>query len=163
MSTESMMLSNQLILCCPLSSSFQSFPALEFVPVSWLFFASGGQNIEASTSVFSMNIQGWFLLWLTGFISLWSKECSRVFLPAPQRESRNSLALGLLLELPRWLSGKESTCQFGRLRTHRYGPCIWRIPWRRKWQPTPVFLAEKFHGQRSLAGSTPWDHRVRHD
>ena len=31
-----------------------------------------------------------------------------------------------------------------------------KIPWRRKWQPTPVFLPEKFHGQRSLVGYSPW-------
>ena len=31
-----------------------------------------------------------------------------------------------------------------------------KIPWRRKWQPTPVFLPGKFHGQRSLVGSSPW-------
>ena len=36
----------------------------------------------------------------------------------------------------------------------RYGfsPCVGRIHWRRKWQPTPVFLSGKSHGQRSLAG-----------
>ena len=34
--------------------------------------------------------------------------------------------------------------------------------WRTKWQPTPVFLPGQ-HGQRSLAGYSPWDHRVRHD
>ena len=33
----------------------------------------------------------------------------------------------------------------------------WEIPWRRKWQPTPVFLHGEFHGQRSLAGYSPWD------
>ena len=31
------------------------------------------------------------------------------------------------------------------------------IPWRREWQPTPVFLPEKSHGQRNLAGCHPWD------
>ena len=31
-----------------------------------------------------------------------------------------------------------------------------RFPWRRKWQPTPVFLPENSHGQRSLAGDSPW-------
>ena len=31
--------------------------------------------------------------------------------------------------------------------------------WRRKWQPTPVFLHEEFHGQWSLAGCSPWDHK----
>ena len=33
---------------------------------------------------------------------------------------------------------------------------IGKIPWRRKWQPTPVFLAGESHGQRSLAGYSPW-------
>ena len=32
-------------------------------------------------------------------------------------------------------------------------PWVGKIPWRRKWQPTPVFLPKEFHGQRSLAGS----------
>jgi len=35
---------------------------------------------------------------------------------------------------------------------HRFNPCIRKIPWRRKWHPTPVFLPGKSHGQRSLAG-----------
>ena len=34
--------------------------------------------------------------------------------------------------------------------------CVRKIPWRREWQPTPVFLLGKFHGQRSLAGYSPW-------
>ena len=33
----------------------------------------------------------------------------------------------------------------------------WEEPWRREWQPTPVFLSEAFHGQRSLAGYSLWD------
>ena len=32
-------------------------------------------------------------------------------------------------------------------------------PWRREWLPTPIFLPGEFHGQRSLAGYTPWGHR----
>ena len=42
-------------------------------------------------------------------------------------------------------------------------PWIRKILWRRKWQPTPVFLAGKCHGQRSLAGYGPCAHRVGHD
>ena len=34
-----------------------------------------------------------------------------------------------------------------------------KTPWRREWQPTPVFLPGKFHGQRSLAGYSPWSHK----
>ena len=39
-----------------------------------------------------------------------------------------------------------------------------KIPWRREWQSTPVFLPGEPHGQRSLVGYSPWGHvRVRHD
>ena len=53
--------------------------------------------------------------------------------------------------LPLWLSGKESTCQCRRC---RFNPWIRKIPWKRKWQPTPVFLPEESYGQRS------WQARV---
>jgi len=36
-------------------------------------------------------------------------------------------------------------------------PFLRKIPWRRAWQPTPVFLPEKFHGQRNLMGCSSWD------
>ena len=36
-------------------------------------------------------------------------------------------------------------------------PSLGKVPWRTKWQPTPVFLPGKSHGQRSLAGYSPWD------
>ena len=35
----------------------------------------------------------------------------------------------------------------------------WEDPWRRKWQPTPVFLPGESHGQRSQAGYSPWGHK----
>ena len=50
------------------------------------------------------------------------------------------------------LSYIRSTC-YGR--THRFNPWFGKIPWRRKWQPTPVFLPGKSHGQRNLAGYSP--------
>ena len=52
--------------------------------------------------------------------------------------------------------GEESSCQHRRCKEHRFNPWVRKIPWRRKWQPTPVFLAGKSHGQRSLAGYNPW-------
>ena len=55
----------------------------------------------------------------------------------------------------RWLSGKESACQCKRFRRHGLKPWITKIPWRRKWQPTPIFL----HGQSSLASYSPWGHK----
>ena len=64
----------------PFSSCFQSFPASGSFPMS-RFFVSGGQSIGVSTSawVLPMNIQDWFPLGLTGWISLQSKGLSRVF------------------------------------------------------------------------------------
>ena len=64
----------------PFSSHPQSFPASGSFPMSQ-FFASGGQGIgvSASTSVLPMNIQDWFPLGWTDWISLQSKGCSRVF------------------------------------------------------------------------------------
>ena len=55
-----------------------------------------------------------------------------------------------------WLRGKESAC---RCRRRRFDPWVGKIPWSRKQQPTPVFLPEKSHRQRSLAGYSPWDHK----
>ena len=62
----------------PFSFCLQSFPASESFPRCQLF-ASAGQSIGASASVFPMNVQGWFILRLTGLISLQSKRLSRVF------------------------------------------------------------------------------------
>jgi len=58
--------------------------------------------------------------------------------------------------LPRWLSGKESFCQIGRHRRCGFDPRVRKIPWRKKWPPTPVFLPVKSHGQRSLVGYSTW-------
>ena len=57
--------------------------------------------------------------------------------------------------LPRWLSGKKSTCQYRRFRRHGFDPWIRKILCRRKWQPTPVFLPGVSHGQRRLVGYSP--------
>ena len=53
--------------------------------------------------------------------------------------------------LPQWLSGKESACS-AELQETQVQSWVGKIPWRRTWQPTPVFLPGEFHGQRSLAG-----------
>ena len=57
---------------------------------------------------------------------------------------------------PGGASGKESACQCRRCKRGGFNPWVRKIPWRRKWQPTPVFLPGKSHGQRSLAGYSPW-------
>ena len=81
MSIESVMSSKHLIVCCAHIILSQSFSAPGCFPMMQ-HFASGGQSIGASAlaSVLPMNIQGWFLLGLTGFISLLSKGLSKVLL-----------------------------------------------------------------------------------
>ena len=67
-------------------------------------------------------------------------------------------------ELPRWLSSKESACQSRRQKRCRFDPWVGKIPWRRSWQPIPVFLPGESHGQRSLLGyKSIGSHRVRHN
>ena len=58
----------------------------------------------------------------------------------------------VVLGFPRWLSGKESTYQCRRHKRSGFDSWVRKIPWRRAWQPTPVFLPGKFHGLRSLMG-----------
>ena len=73
-----------------------------------------------------------------------------------------------VLGLPRWCRGKESIYRCRRCKRHGFDPWVWKIPWRRVWQPTsvlffffstPVFLTGEFHGQRSLAGYSLWGHK----
>ena len=55
--------------------------------------------------------------------------------------------------LPRWLSRWNICLQCKR---HRLDLCVGQMLWRRAWQPAPVFLPGESHGQRSLAGYSPW-------
>ena len=75
MSIQSVMSSNQFTLCHPLFLPPSILPSIMVFPMSQ-FFASGGQSIgvSASASVLPMNIQDWFPLGLTGWMSLLSKE-----------------------------------------------------------------------------------------
>ena len=89
-------------------------------------------------------------------------KCVGVFLiPAS-----NSPTLQIPTQLPKygllwWLSDKESTCQCRKL---RLDPWVRKIPWKRKWQPTPVFLPGKSYGKRSLVSYSPWGcKRVKHN
>ena len=60
------------------------------------------------------------------------------------------------LRLPWWLRQQSICLQCGR---PGFNPWVGKIPWRRKWQSTPVFLPEKSHGRRSLVGYSPWGHK----
>ena len=56
------------------------------------------------------------------------------------------------------VKNKKTTCRCMR-QEMRVNPGIRKIPWRRAWQPTPLFLPGNFHEQRSLVGYSPWVHK----
>ena len=58
--------------------------------------------------------------------------------------------------LPWWLRGLSVRLQ---CRRPGFNPWVGKIPWRRKWQPTPVFLPGESHGWRSLVAYSPWSHK----
>ena len=62
--------------------------------------------------------------------------------------------------LPWWLRWWRICLQWRR---PGFDSWVGKTPWRREWQPTPVFFPGKSHGQRSLEGYSPWGHRVGHD
>ena len=63
--------------------------------------------------------------------------------------------------LPPWQKNLPAVRE---MQTLEFSLSVGKIPWRRKWQPSPVFLAGKSHGQRSLEGPSPWGlKRVGHD
>ena len=114
MSIESVMPFNHLNLCHPLLLLPLIFPSIK-VYLSQ-FFTSGGQSIGASATVLPMNIHGWFLLGLTGLISLLSKGLSRVsssttiwrlqvFVAQPSLWSNSHTDMWLLEKTYLWLDG----------------------------------------------------------
>ena len=60
---------------------------------------------------------------------------------------------------PGGTSDKELTCQCRRHKRLGFSLWVGKMPWRRAWQPTQVFLPRESHGQRSLVGYSPWGHK----
>ena len=182
----------------PFSSCLPSFPAPGSLPMSQ-FFAAGGHSsgASASASVLAMNIQAWFPLGWTGWVSLQSKGLSRVsssptvdvcmsitdslcwtvetnttvqinFTTITKRICPfplgcpiywymlvNNSLLQFFMSFPGGTSDKEPACKCRRCKRNGFDPWVGKIPWRRAWQPTPVFLPGESHGQRSLVGYNP--------
>ena len=89
--------------------------------------------------------QDWFIL------RLCTSDTCLILLPVLIRTSEFKQG-SLRKALPWWLRDKESACQCRRC---RFDLWVGKIPWRRKWQPTPVSLPGTCHGQRCLAGYSP--------
>ena len=59
------------------------------------------------------------------------------------------------MSFPGGTSGKEPACHCRRHKKHGFDPWVGKIPWRKAWQPTPVFLPRESHAQKSLVGYSP--------
>ena len=144
------------------------------------FFASGGQSIGVSdsASVLPMTIQDWFPLGWTGWIC--SPRDSQESFAIPQIKSISSSVLSFLYgatltSIPKkamaphsstfawktpWMAEPGRLQSMGLLRVgHNWATSLSLFTfmhWRRKWQPTPVFLPGESQGQRSLVGWHLW-------
>ena len=90
----------------------------------------------------------------------WSPGHCYFFPPQEGSFSQGTQLLSPLPFLPKGFPGdsvaKKPACQCSRCEFNLW---VRKIPWRRAWQRTPVFLPGEFHGQRSLAGYSPWGHK----
>ena len=87
------------------------------------------------------------------------ERCANVYENKKEDLVLQKTKLFVIKWLPRWLNGKESTCQCRRCRRYVFDLWVGKIPWGRKWKATPLFLPGKFHGQRSLVGYSPRGHK----
>ena len=120
-------------------------------PMDW---SSPGSSVHG---VFQARILGWLAISFSRRSPNPGIEAGSPTLQA------DSLLTELLLEIanlptgfPGGISGKEPVYQRRRLKRPAFDPYVGKIPWRRAWQPTPVFLPGESHGQRCLAGYSPW-------
>ena len=100
-----------------------------------------------------------------GSSSLWFNETYRWFWYTLKFRT-SGLLVGFmpLWGIPRWPSGKEPAYQCSSHKRHGFDSWVGRIPWNRKWQPTPVILPGKTGRTEEPGGYRPWGQkRVRHD
>ena len=84
-------------------------------------------------------------------------EPTGVKLPGRHLEHPSAWSKGF----PRGASGKGPACQCRKHKRHGFHPWVGKIPWRRKWQPTPVSSPGEPRGQRSPVGRSPWVAKTR--
>ena len=154
------MTSNHFILSS-LSFCLKSVSASGSFPLSWLF-ASDGQSIGVSAWVLLMNIQNWLLSGLTGLISLQSKGLKSLLQHHSLKASilQHSAFFMVQLSHPYMTTGKTialTICNFVSKHDWAISLSLFTfMHWRRKWQPTPVFLPGESQGWGSLVGCRLW-------
>ena len=106
--------------------------------------------MEKRKSLYTMGrCVSWFICYVKQYGGSWKKL--KIELPCDPA----ILCLGIYLKETKTLICKDTCTQCHS----RFDPCVRTIPWSRKWQPTPVILPGKSHGQRSPVGCHPWGRR----
>ena len=161
-------------LCNPMDCSTPGFPVLQYSPefaqthVHWLGDAIQPSQPLSPPSPLAFNLPS--IRVFSSELALcirWPKYWSFSFSISPSSEYSGLISFRidwldlLTVQETLWLNGREHICQ-----SRRHGFDLWlgKIPWRRTWQSTPVFLPGKSCGQRSLVGYSPWgSKRVGHN
>ena len=133
-----------------------------FVKVSWLYlYRSISGSLLSSIDLFVYSFTEITLSWLLKlYIKSWSLVASVLQLCFPSSTLCwlfwvICLSVETLEGYPCVTSGQEPTYQCRRCKRSGIYPWVKKIPWRRAWQPTPVFLPGESHGQRNLVGYGP--------
>ena len=103
-------------------------------------------------------LQGVFPTQGSNLSLFWLLHCRQILYHWATGEAKEVKA-AYLFRLPILYCCKEPACQCRRFKRHGFHPWVGKIPWRREWQPTPVFLLGESHRQRGLAGYSPWGHK----
>ena len=105
--------------------------------------------ISTGHCIIASDINFYLSLPLVTKVSTWIFHINRILQIHILMYLMKKFILFFFRELSWWLSGKESTC---KCRRYGFNPWVEKIPWRRKWQVTPVSLPGKSHGQKNLVG-----------
>ena len=169
-SSQSFMPSNHLVFCHPLQFWPSVFPSIRVYSKESVLHIRW-PSIGVSASVLSVNIQDWIPLGLTGWISLQSKGLWRVFSNTTVQKHQffsAQLSFGESNGTPLQYSCLEKPMDGGAWKAAVHGVAESQtqlsdftfmfhfMHWRRKWQPTPVFLPEEYQGLGSLVGCRLW-------
>ena len=157
-------------LCCPmdcnpLGSYVHGILQAEILESVAFPFSRGSSQPRDPTQV-SYIAGGFFTIWVTKHhfvvydgkkikITAFNNTLSSLTIQL-KSETWKSADIKLLVNLNYAYTTVVKQCQCRRRKRHGFHPWVVKIPWRRKWQPTPVFLLWKSHGQRNLASCSPW-------
>ena len=113
----------------------------------------GESNVEAYIAICKIDSQWEFAVWLR---ELTSGLCNNLEGSDGEGGSRGRRHMYTWASLV-----AQSVKKLPAVQETRFNPWFRKMPWRRKWQPTPVFLPGEPHGQGNLAGYSPWCHKIQ--